>query len=368
MHRLENQLVHRCGLPHACCSILPPDLLARLADEGKEGQRQAAIRTIGTSASIRARRALITNLLRTRGVDLVALGLVPRALNRTVYDAEHGGWYDLPGRLVRSEGDDPSDDDSVNEAYDGADSTYTFYKEVYDRDSVDDSGYALISCVHFGVEIDNAFWDGSEMVYGDGSGQIFLAGSLTKSIDVIGHELTHGVTQCTAGLEYRKQSGALNESFSDVFGSLVKQHSLGQSAAEADWLIGEGILVPELGQALRWMSEPDSSQVASAQPAHMDDYQDLPDDEDPRNDNGGVHINSGIPNKAFYLVATALGGNAWEAPGRIWYQTLTQRLQPTSQFPDAAQATVEAAADLFGAGGSEEQAVQQAWEEVGVLG
>ena len=139
-------------------------------------------------------------------------------------------------------------------------------------------------------------------------------------------------------MEYSKQSGALNESFSDVFGSLVKQYSLGQSAEEADWLIGEGILVPEFGEALRSMSEPDSSQVASAQPAHMDDYQDL----------------------------TAIGGNAWEAPGRIWYQTLTQRLGPTSQFREAAEATVEAAADLFGA--SEEQAVQRAWEEVGVLG
>ena len=96
------------------------------------------------------------------------------------------------------------------------------------------------------------------MVYGDGSGQIFLVGSLTKSIDVIGHELTHGVTQYTAGLEYSVQPGALNESFSDVFGSLVKQYSLGQRADEADWLIGAGILIPELGQALRSMSEPGS--------------------------------------------------------------------------------------------------------------
>ena len=368
MHRSRRQLMHHCGMPRDCCFILPPDLLARLADEGKEGQRQAAIRTIGASAAVRERRAMITKLVRTRGVDLAALGLATRALNRTVYDVGHGGWNDLPGRQVRSEGDNLSDDDSVNEAYDGADSTYRFYKEVYDRDSVDGAGYPLTSCVHFGVGFDNAFWDGGEMVYGDGSGQIFLAGSLTKAIDVIGHELTHGVTQYTAGLEYRKQSGALNESFSDVFGSLVKQYSLGQSAEEADWLIGEGILVPELGQALRSMKEPGTAFEGDSQPAHMDDYQDLPDDNDPRNDNGGVHINSGIPNKVFYLVATAIGGNAWEAPGQIWYQTLTQRLQPTSEFREAADATIEAAADLFGAGGSEEQAVQRAWEEVGVLG
>jgi Zn-dependent metalloprotease len=365
---LEHQLVHPCGLPHVFCSIVPPDLLARLADEGQEGQRKAAIRTIAVTEAMRGRRGMIANLVRTRGADqLAALGLAPKALNRSVYDVENLGWDDLPGQLVRSEGDNLSADDAVNEAYDGADSTYTFYKDVFGRDSVDDAGYSLISCVHFGVDVDNAFWDGVEMVYGDGSDQIFRIGSLTTSIDVIGHELTHGVTQCTAGLVYSKQSGALNESFSDVFGSLVKQYSLGQGAAEADWLIGEGILVPELGQSLRSMSEPDSSQVATPQPAHMADYVDLPDDGDPRNDNGGVHINSGIPNKAFYLVATALGGNAWEVPGQIWYQTLTQRLGPASQFPDAAQATVEAAGELFGAGGSEEQAVQQAWEEVGVL-
>jgi Zn-dependent metalloprotease len=368
VHRSRRQLMHHCGMPRDCCFILPQKDLVRLAEKGEERQRQAAIRTIGLSEAVRARRAMIMNLVRTKGLGLAALGLATRALNRTVYDVGQGGWNDLPGRQVRSEGDDPSDDDSVNEAYDGVDSTYTFYKEVHDRDSVDDDGYPLTSCVHFSVDFDNAFWDGGEMVYGDGSGQIFLVGSLTKSIDVIGHELTHGVTQYTAGLEYHKQSGALNESFSDVFGSLIKQHSLGQTAEEADWLIGEGILVPELGQALRSMSEPDSSQVASPQPAHMNDYQDLPADADPRNDNGGVHTNSGIPNKAFHLVATALGGNAWEAPGQIWYDTLTQRLQPTSQFREAADATIEAAGERFGAGGTEQQAVQQAWEDVGVLG
>ena len=370
MHRLDRRLMHRCGLPRECCFILPPDLLARIADEGREGQRQAAIRTIAASASIRTRRALITQLVRFRGVDPAAFGLfaAPRALNRTVYDVDHGGWNDLPGRQVRSEGDALSHDDNVNEAYDGADSTYRFYKDVYDRDSVDGSGFPLISCVHFGVDFDNAFWDGGEMVYGDGSGQLFIAGSLTKTIDVIGHELTHGVTQYTAGLEYHVQSGALNESFSDVFGSLVKQHSLGQTAEEADWLIGAGMLVPAIGgKALRSMSDPGTAFDGDPQPGHMDDYKNLPDDDDPRNDNGGVHINSGIPNRAFYLVATAIGGNAWEAPGQIWYQTLTQRLGPNSDFREAAEATVEAAGDLFASGGNEEQVVQRAWEEVGVL-
>ena len=235
----------------------------------------------------------------------------------------------------------------MNEAYGGAAATYTFYKEAYDRDSVDGSGLALVSCVHFGVDFDNAFWDGGEMVYGDGSHQLFIVGSLTKAIDVIGHELTHGVTQYTAGLEYHGQSGALNESCSDVFGSLVKQYSLGQSADQADWLNGAGLLVPEMGgQALRSMSNPGTAFDGDPQPAHMDDYQDLPDDNDPRNDNGGVHINSGIPNRAFYLAATAIGGNAWE--GRT---DLVPDAHAASRVDvglrQAADATVEAAADLF---------------------
>ena len=367
MHRHRRQLMHRCGMPRECCFILPPDLNAHLADQGTEAQRQAAIRTGAASERVRATRAVLQKVVRSKSVDLAALGFGTKALNRTVFDVDHGGWNDLPGRQVRAEGDDPSADQSVNQAYDGADKTYSFYQDVYNRDSVDDAGFPLTSCVHFGVDFDNAFWDGQEMVYGDGSGQIFQVGSLTSAIDVIGHELTHGVTQYTAGLEYHAQSGALNESFSDVFGSLIKQHTLGQTADQADWLIGEGILVPELGNALRSMSNPGTAFSGDTQPGHMDDYQNLPDDNDPRNDNGGVHINSGIPNKAFYLVATAIGGNAWDAPGQIWYQTLTQRLQPTSNFVDAANATIDAAGDLYGADGNEQQAVRNAWKEVGVL-
>jgi len=315
-----------------------------------------------------ARRAMITELVRTRGIDIADIVPATRAKDRDVYDADHGGFNDLPGSLVRSEGDPPSGDDAVNEAYDGAEATYSFYKDAFGRDSIDGSGLSLISCVHFGNDFDNAFWDGGEMVYGDGSGQLFVVGSLTKTIDVIGHELTHGVTQYTAGLQYHVQSGALNESFSDVFGSLVKQHSLGQTAEEADWLIGAGMLVPAIGgKALRSMSDPGSAFNGDPQPGHMDDYKNLPDDDDPQNDNGGVHINSGIPNRAFYLVATAIGGKAWEAPGQIWYQTLTERLGPNSDFREAAEATLEAAGDLFGSGGNEAQAVQKAWEEVGVL-
>jgi Zn-dependent metalloprotease len=152
---------------------------------------------------------------------------------------------------------------------------------------------------------------------------------------------------------------------SDVFGSLVKQYANKQTAAAADWLIGEGTLVPSLGKALRSMKAPGTAYNGDRQPAHMRDYVDLPDDNDPSNDNGGVHINSGIPNHAFALAAIAIGGNAWEKAGRIWYVTLTQRLRSDSDFAAAAAATVAVAGELFG-DKAEQQAVHDAWVQVGV--
>lgn len=295
-----------------------------------------------------------------------ALSLGPPGARFAVHDVRNGGRADLPGELVWVELDPPSDDAAVNEAADGSRTTHAFYEQVLGRDSVDDRGLPLVSCVHFGVMFENAFWDGVRMVYGDGGGQIFLRGGLTAALDVIAHELTHGVIQFSARLEYRLESGALNESFADVMGSLVKQHALGQSAEEADWLIGAGIMNPSIGRALRSMSAPGTANRFDRQPAHMSDFVVLPDDNDPRNDNGGVHINSGIPNRAFHLAATAIGGPAWETAGRIWYQALTRRLGPTSDFAAAAESTVDAAVDLFGAGGREDEAVRRAWAEVGL--
>lgn len=354
----------------AICFIAPPDVLAEVAERGSPQDREAAIRTLGASSTFRARRGLVGTLVRQLNVGIADLAFIapPAGERRTVYDLEHGSMFDLPGKKVRGEGDPPSRDDAVNEAYEGSDKTYDFYKEVFDRDSIDGGGLELTSSVHYGQGFDNAFWNGSQMVYGDGSGRIFAKGGLTRAIDVIAHELTHGVTQATAGLQYRKQSGALNESFSDVFGSLVKQYSLGETADQADWLIGEGILGPALrGQALRSLRAPGTAYELDRQPGHMDDYVDLPDNNDPRNDNGGVHINSGIPNRAFYLAATTVGGNAWEKVGRIWYVTLTERLGPNSEFRAAAEATIDVAGDLFGAGGTEQSSVRSAWEKVGVI-
>jgi hypothetical protein len=218
----------------------------------------------------------------------------------------------------------------VNEAYDGLGATFDLYHDAYGRNSIDDRGLRLDASVHYRERFNNAFWNGRQMVFGDGDGVIF--GRFTRCIDVIGHELTHGVTQFEAGLDYEGQAGALNESFSDVFGSLVKQYALGQTAEQADWLIGAGLFAAGVkGRALRSMRAPgtayDDPRIGrDPQPAHMRDYVDTTDD------NGGVHINSGIPNRAFCMAATSLGGQAWKQAGAIWYRALTDVLRGASNF------------------------------------
>lgn len=203
------------------------------------------------------------------------------------------------------------------------------------------------------------------MMFGDGDGVLFV--DFTKSLDVIGHELTHGVTEFTAGLEYHNQSGALNESISDVFGSLVKQWTLKQSAEKADWRIGAEIFTPRIGaDALRSMKAPGAAynnrdMGKDPQPDHMDRFVQSPDTL--RGDWGGVHINSGIPNKAFYLTAMAIGGKAWEAPGHIWYEALLAS-NANTDFRQFAQTTVMKADQLYG--GTELKAVSEAWAEVGL--
>jgi Zn-dependent metalloprotease len=203
------------------------------------------------------------------------------------------------------------------------------------------------------------------MVFGDGDGQLF--NRFTIAVDVIGHELTHGVTEDEAGLVYMFQSGALNESVSDVFGSLIKQKLRRQTAREADWLIGEGLFTTAVsGRALRSMKAPGTAYSDPVighdpQPDHMSKYVNT------YNDNGGVHINSGIPNRAFYLAADALGGYAWEKAGRIWYETLRDSaLRPNTGFKRFAKLTVSTAGRLYGQGSVEQEIVADAWATVGL--
>ena len=354
---------HASNRIHPVDCIIPQHLLREIIQRGTERQRDWAWRTMATSEQIRGQRQVLT---RAAVPGVTAVGV----RNRTVYDTQSG--YDLPGVVVRREGDPASTDVGVNEAYDGTGHTYDLYWGEFDRNSIDDRGTPLDSTVHYGQGYDNAFWNGQQMVYGDGDEDLpegeRLFNRFTIALEIIGHELTHGVTQYEAELAYRSQSGALNESLSDVFGVLVKQRALNQTADQASWLIGEGLFTANVnGVALRSMKEPgtaydDPVLGNDPQPGHMDQYQDLPN----WYDNGGVHINSGIPNHAFYYVATEIGGYAWDAPGEIWYVTLRDRLRRNSDFQDAADKTFRVAGELFGSGSAEQRAVQTGWARVGI--
>ncbi|HEV7756416.1 MAG TPA: M4 family metallopeptidase [Mycobacteriales bacterium] len=303
----------------------------------------------------------VDQVLRTMDRRPRIRGTVP-GLHREISDA--GGSQRLPGRSVRTEGAPSTGDPAADEAYDGLGATYRYYREVHDRDSLDGSGGPLLATVHYGRDYDNAFFDGERMVFGDGDGALFVR--FTQGVDVIGHELTHGVTADEADLPYQDQTGALNESISDVFGSLVKQYATQQSVTEADWLIGDQIVGPAWpGRALRSMAAPgtayDGPPVGKdPQPAHMRDYVDTTDD------NGGVHINSGIPNKAFHDAAVALGGHAWDAAGPIWYLSLLDpELDRAPDFAAFAAVTMRIAGELPD-GTRLRAAVAAAWEGVGV--
>lgn len=347
---------------HSIFCVLPSYVLHAIARNGSLEQRERATQTLAGDGTFRSLR--LATLPAPDPASRVRGALAPEGRKRrTIYDVANT--QNLPGSIARVEGEGPTGDDAVDEAYEGLGATYDFFLGAYGRDSVDDNGLSLDGHVHFGVDYDNAFWDGQRMVFGDGDGELF--NRFTLSLDVIGHELTHGVTQHESNLSYFGQPGALNEHLSDVFGSLVKQYLLNQTAEEADWLIGAGLLTENVrGLALRSMREPgtafdDPVLGIDPQPAHMGDFVRTFED------NGGVHINSGIPNRAFYLAAAALGGHAWERAGSVWNATaIDPRLGPDTDFRRFARLTVRNAAALYGAGSEEERAVRGAWDGVGL--
>jgi Zn-dependent metalloprotease len=340
-----------------CCSFVPPYILDRLAASERPDLRRLSIEAIARSATLRAQRTTLARLPLMAAVPSPA-----RGKDRLIYDMRNQGSTMLPGKLVRREGDPKSADPAVTEAYDHSGVTYDFYRRLFGRNSLDDEGMSLVSSVHVGVQYNNAFWNGEQMAYGDGDGSIFIR--FTKSLDVVGHELTHGVVTHTCNLDYRGESGALNEHFADVFGSLIKQWKKKHSVDRADWLIGPDIMGPGTTvKALRtFRNEPayenDPVLGTDPQPKHLrDKYTGA-------SDSGGVHINSGIPNHAFFLVATALGGDAWDRAGRIWYRTMLA-LNRTSNFAHMVEMTAQSAAALCGHGSTEEKAVASAWKAVG---
>jgi Zn-dependent metalloprotease len=342
--------------------ITPPHLLRKMLESDDPAIRRSALGTIIATARLRGERTIRASF---------AGGAMSPSGNgrRTVFDLK-GGTDLTDASTARTEDGEPSGDETVNRAFEGLGKTREFFSRVLDRNSIDDRGMRLDAYVHRGSEegggYNNAFWDGQQMVFGDGDGVLFT--DFTLSLDVIAHELAHGVTEASAGLEYHRQPGALNESMSDVFGSLVKQWSRGETADSADWLIGKDIFTPKFkDDALRSLKAPgtayDNAFGKDPQPDHMKRFAQLPDNE--FGDWGGVHINSGIPNKAFHLVAVAVGGNAWEAPGHIWYESLKASNIRTS-FQEFAETTFFKADELYGSGSPEQQAVRSGWREVGI--
>ena len=279
--------------------------------------------------------------------------------SREVYDAKFK--ETTPGDKARFEGDKATGNKEVDNAYDFTGFIRDFYKTEFNRNSIDGKGMKMVSTVDYGDNYENAFWNGSQMTYGHaGDASPFKTFML---LDVAGHEITHGVTEMESGLTYQGQSGALNESLSDVFGNLIKQYAEKQTADKADWLVGGGIWKDTVkGRALRDMLNPgtaydDPAVGKDPQPAHMKDYYKT------WGDNGGVHYNSGIPNKAFATFANAVGGNAWEDPGHIWFSA--RKLAGSNpSFAQFAYQTLEAAKQM----GKEDliPKLQSAWDGVGV--
>lgn len=333
-------------------SVIPPYMLRNIIDHCSGAPQDSARRTLTHVQQLMAEHNR-PNI----GVATSPPGTVLRA----IYDAENT--QNLPGTLIRDEGQPTNGDVAAEEAWNYLGITYDFYWQTFKRNSLDNKGLKLDGTVHYGKAYQNAFWNGQQMVFGDGDGVIF--NRFTIALDVVAHELTHGVTETEAGLVYFQQSGALNESMSDVFGSLVKQFHLKQSADQADWIIGEGLLAKGIhGRGLRSMSAPgtayDDPQLGKdPQPADMAHYIET------RDDNGGVHLNSGIPNRAFYLAAKALGGFAWELAGQAWYDTLCDKALPQdADFSTFARFTIEHGGKRFNR--SVAEAIQAAWQQVGV--
>jgi hypothetical protein len=342
----------RSGL-HIPCGIVPPHVLAALRLHPEPAVRASARRTLAVRGAIVGREPT------PAGLSAGRLATTHRLVRR-VFNC--GGTRRLPGALLRCDGQAACGDADADRAFEAARVVHAFWRDVFGRDSIDGRGMELVASVHYGKQFDNAFWDGAQMVYGDGDG-IVIRG-YTASLDVIAHELTHGVVHSEGGLYYEGEPGALSESIADVFGSLVKQWHARQTVDETDWLIGSELFTENVfALGLRSLRSPghayDDPALGGRDPqvAHARDFVEK------RGDHGGVHINSGIPNLAFFRFAQALGGHAWDAAGHVWYDALRSGLHSRCGFSTFAKATVAAARPH---GARVVDALQDAWESVGV--
>jgi vibriolysin len=291
--------------------------------------------------------------------------------NRQTYSANNGTV--LPGTLKRSEGSADIGDAAVDAAHNFAGNVYDYYKNVHGRDSYDNAGATLRASAHYRTAYNNAFWNGSQMVYGDGDGTTFIA--LSRDLDVDAHELTHAVTERTANLIYQNESGALNEATSDILGNSCEASTENAGTPNSNtWKVGEDIYTPgTAGDALRYMNDP----------ALAGDRDYYPTRYTGTADNGGVHTNSGIANLAYYLMViggthprgkttvnvtplSATSSTSLTMASKIWYRALTVYMTSSTNFSGARTATASAATDLYGAAAA--ATVNAAWDAVGAPG
>jgi Zn-dependent metalloprotease len=342
------------------CFAVPQKLLKHLAEQSDAPHRKLLEDQIDHSANLRVQRAAQTKTLPPSKTG-------KQLLHRQVFDAQ--GRTLLPGKLLRDEDDPPVSDKSADRAYENVGIAMEFYRTVLGRNSVDGRGRRVDVSVHYGMKFANAMWTGEQMIVGEGDGQHVTG--LAHSLGIIAHEFSHGVTQhlVKGGLgvvqepnkppTLKGQAGALNESFSDVFASMIKQWHAGQDVDAANWLVGEDIMAGPAGKAVRCLSDPGNTELTWSKDDQIKDYRDYrPDDE--------AHKASGIGNYAFYVAATTLKGNSWEKLAKIWLEGF-DRLEAQATFLDAAKATVDVAAALHGSGSTAHEAVRAGWKAVNVL-
>lgn len=346
------------SLDHVCF-VVPSVIMEKILLEGTSEQKENLLYTYGLSKRVRGYRRSSTK----RRSQLLSSGTFDK--HRMIYDMQQNDDETLlPGKLVLDEQGKETTETEANNAFKNTGLTFDFYKEVFERNSIDDQGNILTSSVNFGEDFDNAFWNGEQMVFGNGGGGMIKGNALSSSLNVIAHELTHGVTQYTANLVYKEEPGGLNESFSDVFGIMCEQWSMKQTVDQSKWLIGENVM--EKGTALRDMKGEEKVNPWDDSIFSYTKYARGID----------VHFSSGISNKAFYVAAKEMGGFSWEKAGKIWYIVLTQGWLSNygpqenrtygKSFQEAADGTFTVAGLLFGDGSAEQNAVKEGWSSVDI--
>ena len=335
--------------------MIPASVLEKLAGDPlvAAASRAAFVKTLVFDRSWRALRADYARLYRNVPRRLPSRVSAPDVL---LFDCQQS--ETLPGLAVTQPS--CSTDPTVQRVFKNTELLAVFLRECFSRNSIDDCGMALISSIHFSRSYVNAFWTGAQMVYGDGDGLIFK--SMTDSDDFIGHELMHGVTQHAAALDYEGEAGALNESLSDIFGSMFRQWKRNWEVTTADWMIGADMMGPVAIQngwmCLRDLQNPSSPSSLTKQPVHYRDYI----------QGGGPHDNSGIPNHAFYQACVGVGGKSWEVVGLIWYSAIrSTSITPDIGLKDFAALTCDEASRLFPAESAIVNAVEAGWNAVGLL-